>query len=241
MDQLMAKTQKVQPSRFTQVLKSEMWCEYLSAVCYSLSHRSSVYHLMKDYYQEKKRERTEGVRASRYRESNHRYYHHYYNLMLFQMWPLLDIILFSFLSPSCFSILPPFSPFLTSLSLLLRLLFHSFHPHVRSPRFHFRCPRSSSSDDAGVFCNLKTTVSFSQQIHPTHHHSHIVSLHPAVTGLLIIYPLRFTVIPRFSDLGRWSRQCLIDDGDNREARRYPCLSWRLWELEDVKNVFNHRK
>lgn len=146
--------------------------------------------------------------------------------------------LFSFVSPSCFSILLPF--FLSLLhSLISFFTGTSFRP--LSPLFHFRCPPTPASYVIRRQQCLSLSWSFSQQIHPTHHHSHIISLHPTVTGLLTIYPHRFTVILRFSDLGRWSRHCLIDDGDKWEARSYSCLSWRLWKRQDVENVINHRK
>lgn len=213
----------------------------LSTACNSLSHISSIYHLVKDDIKTSSGEGGEATEEGEMRESREPAI--IFIIIIIIIWCYFScdhswMSLFSFVSPSCFSILLPF--FLSLLhSLNSFFTGASFRP--LSPLFHFRCPPAPASYVIRRQQCLSLSWSFSQQIHPTHHHSHIISLHPTVTGWLTIYPHRFTVILRFSDLGRWSRHCLIDDGDKWEARSYSCLSWRLWKRQDVKNVINHRK
>ena len=113
--------------------------------------------------------------------SNHHFNHHYYNLMLFQLGPLLDMILFSFVSPSCFSILLPF--FLSLLhSLTSFFTAASFRP--LSPRFHFRCPPTPASYVIWRQQCLSLSLSFSLSCSHNKSTQHII-----IPTLLVFIPL----------------------------------------------------
>lgn len=127
----------------------------LSTACNSLSHISSIYHLMKDDIKTSFGEGGEATEEGEMRESREPAI--IFIIIIIIIWCHFScdhswMSLFSFVSPSCFSILLPFF-----LSLLVSLLL--FRRRLISSTFSslsFSLPSG-----AGVLCNPKTTVSLS--------------------------------------------------------------------------------